>query len=243
MNQKVSLVNTFKIPAIVLLGIVLYILLEILNLKLAAVVIAVLATLLGSYRLFYETATNILKKQFALDYIAILAIAIALATQEYLVAEIVALMIASGRTLEDYGVAQAKKSLTKLAERIPNEVFLWERGKMGSKVKIDKIKKDDEIIVRKGEVIALDGVLVSEDGLTDESSLTGEPYEVEKIKNDPIRSGTVNVGDSIVVKVTKEAGDSSYAKIVAMVKRAQGKNRRLSGWPINTAEFSPWLRF
>ena len=223
MNQKVSLVNTFKIPAIVLLGIVLYILLEILNLKLAAVVIAVLATLLGSYRLFYETATNILKKQFALDYIAILAIAIALATQEYLVAEIVALMIASGRTLEDYGVAQAKKSLTKLAERIPNEVFLWERGKMGSKVKIDKIKKDDEIIVRKGEVIALDGVLVSEDGLTDESSLTGEPYEVEKIKNDPIRSGTVNVGDSIVVKVTKEAGDSSYAKIVAMVKRAQGE--------------------
>jgi P-type E1-E2 ATPase len=134
-----------------------------------------------------------------------LAIVVSLATQEYLVAAILALMISSGRTLEDYGVNQAKKSLTKLAERIPNEVFLWSKRKIGEKITIEKVKKGQEIYVRKGEVIALDGILVSVDGLTDESSLTGEPYTIEKIEGDPIRSGTINIGQPIVIKITKES--------------------------------------
>jgi len=133
MKQKVSLLNTFRIPAVIIFAIILYVILLVLKLNLAAAIVAIFATLLGSYRLFYETASSILKKNFALDYIAILAILVSLATQEYLVAAILALMISSGRTLEDYGVSQAKKSLTKLAERIPNEVFLWENGKIGKK--------------------------------------------------------------------------------------------------------------
>src|ERR1035437_8176605 len=111
MRQKIALLNAFRIPAIVVLAIVFYLLLLLLKLNLAANLVAIFATLLGSYRLFYETVTAILKKNFALDYIAILAIVVSLATQEYLVAIILALMISSGRTLEDYGVSQAKKSL------------------------------------------------------------------------------------------------------------------------------------
>ena len=221
MAHKINLLNTFRIPAIVLLGIILYVILLFLKFDSVAVLIALFAILLGSYRLFYETASSILKKQFALDYIAILAILVSLATQEYLVAAILALMISSGRTLEDYGVSQAKKSLTKLAERIPDEVILWKNGKMAEKIKIEKIKKGDEIVIRKGEVIGLDGILISKDGLTDESSLTGEPYTIEKIQGDPIRSGTINIGDLIVLKVTKEQKDSTYNKIVEMVKNAQ----------------------
>jgi len=221
MKQKISLLNAFRIPAIIVLATAFYLVLLLLQLTLAAAVVAIFATLLGSYRLFYETAASLLKKNFALDYIAILAIIVALATQEYLVAAILALMISSGRTLEDYGVSQAKKSLTKLAERIPNEVFLWVNGKIGEKVKIEKVKIGQEILIRKGEVIGLDVVLVSKDGLTDESSLTGEPYTIEKIQGDPIRSGTINVGQPIVVNVTKESGDSTYNKIVSMVKNAQ----------------------
>jgi heavy metal translocating P-type ATPase len=221
MKQKVALLNTFRVPAIVIVAIVVYLLLLLLKLNMIANIVAIFATLLGSYRLFYETVTSILKKNFALDYIAILAITVSLATQEYLVAVILALMIASGRTLEDYGVSQAKKSLTKLAERIPNEVFLWANGKIGQKTKIEKVRIGQQILIRKGEVIGLDGIIASENGLTDESSLTGEPYSIEKIKGDVIRSGTVNIGQPIVIKVTKESGDSTYNKIVNMVKNAQ----------------------
>lgn len=227
MKQKIALLNTFRIPAIVVLAMVFYLALLIFKLNLAANIVVILATLLGSYRLFYETVTSLLKKNFALDYIAILAITVSLATQEYLVAVILALMISSGRTLEDYGVSQAKKSLTKLAERIPNEVFLWVNGKIGEKTRIEKVRIGQEIHIRKGEVIGLDGTLVSKDGLTDESSLTGEPYTIEKIQGDPIRSGTINIGQPIIVKVTKESGDSTYNKIVNMVKDAQDEKSPL----------------
>lgn len=227
MYQKITLLKTFKIPFVVLVSIVLYLFFAVLKLETPAILIGIFATLIGSYRLFYETAQSILKKQFALDYIAILAILVSLATQEYLVAAILALMIASGRTLEDYGVSQAKKSLTKLAERIPNEVYLWQNGEMAEKVKIWEVKKNNEIYIRKGEVIGLDGILTSDDGLTDESSLTGEPYTIEKLKGDPIRSGTINIGNPIVVKVIHEQKDSTYNKIVEMVKNAQGEKTPL----------------
>jgi heavy metal translocating P-type ATPase len=227
MNKKISLLDTFKIPTVVIILILIYLILLFLRFNIAANLVGIFATLIGSYRLFYETATSLIKKNFALDYIAILAILVSLATGEYLVAAILALMIASGRTLEDYGVSSAKKSLTKLAQRIPNEVYLWTNGKMGKKEKIEKIKKGQKIFIRKGEVIGLDGILISKDGLTDESSLTGEPYTIEKTKGDPIRSGTVNIGNPIVVKVTKEQKDSTYNKIIEMVKSAQNEKSPL----------------
>jgi len=221
MNKKSELLKTFQIPIVVFFGIIIYLILKLLHQETSSILIILTVTALGSFRLFKESFMAFLKKQFALDYIAILAILVSVFTGEYIVAGILALMIASGRTLEDYGVAQAKKSLTKLADRIPNEVILWENNRMGARLSIGKVKKGDEIIVRKGEVIGLDGILISEAGLTDESSLTGEPYTIEKIKGDPIRSGTINMGDLIIVRITKEAGDSTYAKIVEMVKKAQ----------------------
>lgn len=221
MNSKVVLLKTFSIPLVILAGIFIYLILNFLNLPKIAEIAAILATVLGAYRLFIESFYSVIKKQFALDYIAILAIVVSLFTREYLVAAIISLMLSSGRTLEDYGVSQAKKSLTKLIERIPNEVFLWKNGKIGDRVKINKVKIGEEILVRKGEVIALDGILASKDGLTDESSLTGEPYTIEKIEGDQIRSGTINIGNPIVVKVIKTQKDSTYKKIIDMVKAAQ----------------------
>ncbi len=222
MNSRIALVKTFLIPLIILLGIVLYLIFNfILKLPRYADIIAIFATVLGAYRLFIESFYSVIKREFALDYIAILAIVVSLFTREYLVAAIIALMLSTGRTLEDYGVSQAKKSLTKLIERIPNEVFLWKNGKIGDSTKIDKVKIGDQIFVRKGEVIGLDGILASKDGLTDESSLTGEPYTIEKIQGDQIRSGTINIGNPIVVKVTKTQENSTYKKIVDMVRAAQ----------------------
>ncbi|MCL5114102.1 MAG: cadmium-translocating P-type ATPase [Patescibacteria group bacterium] len=221
MKEKTALLKTFQIPVIVFLGIILYIILSFLHQETISVLVILIVTILGSFRLFKESLNSILKRQFALDYIAILAILVSLVTHEYIVAGILALMIASGRTLEDYGVAQAKKSLTKLIDRIPNEVTLWKNNKIDTRLNIGKIKIGDEIVIRKGEVIGLDGILASETGLTDESSLTGEPYTIDKIKGDFIRSGTINIGNPIVVKVTKLQADSTYNKIIDMVKRAQ----------------------
>lgn len=198
------LINDFLVPTLVLLGIVAYLLLILFHLPILAILVAILITLLGSYSLFKDTFSSLLKRQFALDYIAILAIIVALVTGEYLVAAIIALMISTGNTLEAYGVNQAKKSLTSLADRIPDAVLLWTDNAVGEKVNIKEVNKGQSVYIRKGEVIPLDGQLYSEQALIDESSLTGEPYPVEKTQGDLLRSGTVNTGEPFVLTVTTE---------------------------------------
>jgi heavy metal translocating P-type ATPase len=156
-----------------------------------------------------------------------MSISIALLTGEYLVALIIALMLASGATLEEYGVSSAKNSLTQLIDRIPSYVSICRNGEVVEKQIISKVKIGEEILIRKGEVIGLDGVLISDSGITDESSLTGEAYPVDKIKGDVMRSGTVNIGNPIILKVTKVAADSTYRKIIDMVKTAQSEKAPL----------------
>jgi heavy metal translocating P-type ATPase len=145
---------------------------------------------------------------------------------------IIALMVSSGRTLEAYGVARAKRSLTALVDRIPSDVLLWDGdprgdGQPGAAARVADVRVGQHIYIRKGEVIPLDGTLTSPSGLTDESSLTGEPYEIEKLSGDPIRGGTVNIGDPVIVCVSRPAGDSTYAKIIEMVQQAQDEKAPL----------------
>ncbi|MCL4366199.1 cadmium-translocating P-type ATPase [Patescibacteria group bacterium] len=221
MNFKILFSEHFRTPLICFSGIILYLILKLLGISFVADIIIILVTILGSYQLFWESFKKLAARRFAIDYIAILAISVSLYTHEFLVAAILALMVSTGRTLESYAVSQAKKSLTGLIERIPNEVLLWEKGKAGEKIQIKEVKIGQQIFIRKGEVIPLDGKLISEVGQTDESSLTGEPYFIDKIEGDILRSGTVNIGNPIVLEVTKTEGDSTYNKIIELVKKAQ----------------------
>ncbi len=211
----------FAVPIIVFLGILIYLILIFLKLDSIALILGWVITLLGSFELFKDTFSSILKKHFALDYIAILAILLSLLTGEYLVAMILALMIASGRNLEKYAQNKAKKSLTALIERIPDKVILWEDGHPGEEARLKNITVGQEIFIKKGEVVPLDGKLLSEAAVLDEASLTGEANFVDKISGDQIFSGTINMGGPIALKVTKNEENSTYNKIIMMVKSAQ----------------------
>ena len=103
--------HEFRVPGTIVLGILAYLALQASGQTTAALVVAMSVTLIGSWELLAETVTLLLKRQYALDYIAVLAIAVGLWAGEYIVAMIIALMVSSGRTLEEYGVARAKRSL------------------------------------------------------------------------------------------------------------------------------------
>ena len=222
MNKRtLILINAFKIPLLVLGGLILYLLLLVFHQSTLALLVVLATITLGSFGLFKETFEDILANQFALDYIAIMAIIVSLVTHEYLVGAVIALMLSSGRTLEEYGANQAKRSLSLLADRIPHDVLVEEKDTTTHILPIKNIRIHQIIIVRKGEVIPLDGVLLSKKALIDESSLTGEPYPVDKLETDTIRSGTINTGDLIKIRVTKEENNSTYNKIIKMVETAE----------------------
>ncbi|MEI6327427.1 MAG: heavy metal translocating P-type ATPase [Candidatus Roizmanbacteria bacterium] len=182
---------------------------------------------IGSLKLIRETVRSILKGNLALDYIAILAISVGVISGHYLVAAVIVLMLSGGEALEDYSLQKAQSSLTNLANRIPHTVHLWENNAFGQIVSIEHVNIGQEICIRKGEVIPLDGILVSTATVIDESSLTGEALPVDKKSGDLIRSGTVNMSSSIVVRVTKAEKDSTYRKIVTMVQEAQSEKAPL----------------
>ncbi len=216
-----QLIDLFKVPAFVLFSIIGYFVLGWFGKPGWATILISIAIAIGSIDLLRDTWKSLMSRQFALDYIALVAITTGVVSGELVVASVIVLMLAGGQTLEKYAIARAKKSLTALADRIPKHVLLWVGDTFGDRVLIESVTVGQRIFVRKGEVIPLDGVLESETGLADESSLTGEPYEIDKRQGDTIRSGTINIGSPMVILVTKSDKDSTYRKIIDMVARAQ----------------------
>ena len=149
------------------------------------------------------------------------AITASIIARQYIVGSVIVLMITGGNALEKYAQTKAKSSLTALTNRIPHEVILADGGVEERKIPIERVKIGQKIFVRKGEVIPIDGILVSEYGQIDESSLTGEPYFIDKRKGDKVRSGTTNMGAAIVISVIHEDKNSTYRQIINMVKKAQ----------------------
>ena len=214
----------FGIPAIVLVCLILFIIAKYQwHNQNMAYFIAIFAIAIGTFTLVIETIKSIVERIFALDYIALLAIGTAVYTHEYLVALVIVLMLSGGNSLEAYATARAKKSLTSLVNRIPTKALLWHDDKSTEQVNIEKINIGDKIAVRRGEVIPLDGVIFSGNATIDESSLTGEPYTVDKSIEDTVRSGTINVGDTLIIQVTKNSHESTYAKIIELVQRAEAE--------------------
>lgn len=228
----------FFVPAFVVTSLILAVFLQLYLHKLfISEVILIVAIVVGSWQLVRDTWESLVKKSFALDYIALLAILTGVIMHNYWVAAVIVLMMAGGNTLEDYAQERAKRSLKALANRIPHEVQLLLKSGEQRAVPIETVEKGSQIIVRKGEVVPLDGMLVNENGLFDESSLTGEPYPVEKITEDVVRSGTVNVGQVATLITTVTDKNSTYRKIVALVEEAQSGKApfiqladQLSGW-------------
>lgn len=212
--------KVFKLPAFVIVGLFLFSFTYLTGFKTYSVVIALVSILFGSYPLLKETVEDIKKKQFGLDYIAILAVLVSLITQEYLVGIILALMLATGRNLEDYANSLAKKSLTALSERIPHDIVVL-KNDIIVLFPVKSVIVGEIIVIRKGEVVPLDGILISKNAVLDEASLTGEAYPVDKYEGDALRSGIVNIGDTFNLKVTKAEKDSTYKKIVELVEKSQ----------------------
>lgn len=211
----------FRTPWFVLINIILYLILHF-GLKNQFSVIPLFAAItVGSYRLLADSVSSLLHGSFALDYVAILAIATGIYTNNYLVAAIIVLMMSGGNALEDYAKDKAKHSLTSLQNRIPNQVQVLNHARTPRSTAIEQVAVGSVILIRKGEVVPLDGILKSEQGELDESSLTGEANPVTKAQDDKILSGTVNLGEAITIKTTSSNQDSTYSHIVALVTQAE----------------------
>jgi heavy metal translocating P-type ATPase len=167
-----------------------------------------------------EVIVSLIRRQIGVDLIALLSITAALQFSQYLVAAVVAVMLASGRALEYFTSQRAERELKRLIQRAPT--FAWQiKGDSLVRVALDNIVPGQQILVHMGDVIPLDGTLIKTGATIDESALTGESIPVEYANGATVRSGAVNVGSPFTLQVTNGASQSTYTGIVRMAEAAR----------------------
>ena len=159
------------------------------------------------------------RHEAGVDVLALLAIGFALALGEYLTAEVIALMLASGRALEAFAQQRARREMTALLARAPRFANRFDEGGW-CKVALDAVRPGDRLLVRSGEFVPVDGTLGGHAQL-DESALTGESRIQARVPGEAARSGVVNAGSAFEMVAAATAHDSTFAGIVRMVQSAQ----------------------
>ena len=158
--------------------------------------------------------------RIGVDAVAFVSMSGALVLGQYLAGIVVAIMYAGGNMLEDFAVARAERDLKSLVDRAP-KIAHRRTGSAIEDVPIEQVLIGDDVLVRAGEVIPVDGVITSQQATIDESALTGEPIPVTHRSGELARSGSLNAGDTFEIRASALASESTYAGIVRMVSAAQ----------------------
>lgn len=172
---------------------------------------------------------SILKGSWGIDVLAVTAIIATVLVGEYWASIIIVLMFTGGEALEDYAESRAKRELTSLLDNTPQiahrEVYSSAGAEKGAlfatkDCPVSELAIGDVVVVKPGELIPVDGILLTPEATLDESSLTGESIPVERVKGDAVISGSVNGSAVFRMEVTALAADSQYQRIVELVKEA-----------------------
>ena len=161
--------------------------------------------------------------RFGVDVLAVISLAGALAVREYLAGALIGVMLATGQALEAAAEQRATKDLRALLDRVPRTARR-RKGDDFEVVALDAIVIDDVVVVGSGEVLPVDGLVVSQYAVIDDSALTGESVQVRREQGEPVRSGSVNAGGGLEMRASAAAADSTYAGIVRLAKEAAAES-------------------
>lgn len=183
-------------------------------------ILYIFAIVIGIGEIFLAAYEKIRTESGSLDYIAFLAMAIAVSTGEYLAGAVIALMYTGGEALEAYASHRAEASLSALLARIPKTALVKQEDTFVT-TPLAQIPTGATIVVRGGELVPLDGLLVSANAVLNLANLTGEPLPDTLTAGAVIKSGSINAGEAFELTVSGTLATSTYAKIVDLVKNAE----------------------
>ncbi len=142
-------------------------------------------------------------------------------------AAVVVTLVMVGKYMEKNSKKKTQGAIQKLLELKPL-VAMLKTGNGERQVAIEELKVGDIVIVRPGEKIPLDGIIIDGSGSIDESMLTGESIPVDKITKDKVIGGSINFNGAFEIEITKVGEDTTLSKIIKMIEDAQGKKAPIS---------------
>ncbi|MDX3806824.1 heavy metal translocating P-type ATPase [Bosea thiooxidans] len=178
------------------------------------------ATIPVALALAISMLRDLLIGRVGVDAIALVAMITSIAMGEPLAGTVVAMMYSGGNLLEDYARGKAERELRSLRDRTPRVAHRRDPKGLVD-IAAEAVLPGDELLVRAGELLPVDGELLDATAKLDESAVTGEPLPETRSKGDLLRSGTVNAGEAFHYRASAAAQESTYAGIVRMVEAAQ----------------------
>jgi heavy metal translocating P-type ATPase len=168
----------------------------------------------------WQTLRGIVRGRFAADLVAMLAIVTALILREPLAGLIVVLMQTGGEALERYAQGRASEAVRELEAAAPRIAHRMADGAVED-VPAETVRVGDVLLLRPGELLACDAVVLEGRSHVDASRLTGEPVPVSAHPGIRLLSGSLNLEGPLTLRATAPASESQYARIVELVRTAQ----------------------
>ena len=188
--------------------------------------IYIVAYLIVGLEIVIKAVKNIFKGEvFDEHFLMAVATIGAFAIGEFPEAVAVMLFYQIGELFQDYAVDKSKESITNLMDIRPDVAVVKRNGKLET-VKPETVKIGEEIVVKPGEKIPLDGTIIDGSSMLDTSALTGESVPRSAKTGEKVLSGCINQSGVLTIKVEKEFGESTVSKILDLVENASNKKSK-----------------
>ena len=193
--------------------------------------------LIVGWDIIYRAVRNISHGQvFDENFLMCIATFGALGVKEYSEAVAVMLFYQIGELFQSYAVNRSRQSISAMMDICPEYANIEEDGKL-KQVDPDDVEIGTEIVIKAGERVPLDGVVVSGTSFVETSALTGESVPREVTEGSEIISGCVNGSGLLKVRTTKEFDDSTVAKILELVENASSKKAHVENFITKFAKY------
>jgi Cd2+/Zn2+-exporting ATPase len=167
-----------------------------------------------------KALTGLWKKKVNVDELVSIAIIACLISGEFLTAATVSFVMVLGALIEEATSESARKAIRSLINITPKSATVINNGQEELKP-ITEVRVGDILLVKPGECIPVDAVIINGSSAVDESSITGEPIPIEKIKGDYVYSGTITQNGVLKIKTTKIGEDTTLGKVIKLVSEAE----------------------
>ncbi len=176
------------------------------------------AIIVGGIFVVQEAFEGLTKKKFLnIEFLVVIASIGALYLGQLGEASAVVFFFSLAEAFESFGKKRSRKALEELISNNPKQATL----KDGRVLNIDAVELNEIVVVKPGDLVPLDGIIVVGTSAINEASITGESLPKDKIVGDAVYAGTININGYLEIKVTKASNDSTISKIVQLVSSAQ----------------------
>lgn len=198
--------------------------------KIASVALYLIAYIIIGYNVLLKAFKNILKgKIFDENFLMSIATIGAITISDYTEAIAVMIFYQIGEYFQDYAVKKSRKSISELMDIKPDYANLQVDNNI-SKVSPFDVKVGDIIVIKPGEKVPLDGIVISGNSFVNSLALTGESVPQKVTINDVILSGVININEVLKVKVTKKYTQSTVYKILQLVESSSSKKAKVENF-------------